>query len=144
MKGDRKFQILNRTHRFVLKASRGRFGWRLLGMEVIALTTTGRKSGAERTVLLTSPIKDGDAIVVIASRGGDTKNPAWFLNLSADPNVGVSRRRRPAEPMIARVANPEERERLWPRITKVYKYYDGSQDRAGREIPVVLLEPAAR
>lgn len=143
MSGDLKFKVLNKAHRGVLRVTRGRFGWRLMGMEVVQLTTTGRRSGEERTVMLTSPVQVGDTVVVIASRGGEDRHPAWYLNLSADPNVRVSRRRRPAVPMIAREAEPEERERLWPQILKVYRSYGSYQQRTDREIPVVILEPAS-
>lgn len=141
MRGDLKFRILNRAHRFVLRASRGRLGWRLLGMEVVALTTTGRRSGEPRTVMLTSPVQPGDAVVVVASRGGDEKHPAWFLNLRDDPRVQVSRRGRPPVPMTARIADPEEHERVWPQVVARYRPYQSYQRHAGREIPLVFLEP---
>ena len=112
-------------------------------MPVLELTTTGRKSGQKRSVMLTSPIQEGDAIVVVASRGGDDVHPAWFLNLQADPDVDVSFKGAPAEPMTARVATAEERERLWPQVTADYKNYADYQKKTDREIPLVLLTPRA-
>ncbi len=144
MIGDILFKILNVTHRWVLRITRGKFGWRLLGMEVVEVTTKGRRSGAPRSVMLTSPLQEGDRVVVVASKGGDTKHPAWFLNLQSDPAVLVSRRGREARPMIARVAASDERVAIWPKVVAKYKYYESYQKRAGREIPIVFLEPDQR
>lgn len=110
-------------------------------MPVVELTTTGRKTGRPRTVMLTSPVRDGDAIVVVASRGGDEHHPAWFLNLRDNPDVEVATKDAPRRPMRARVATPDERERLWPRVTADHENYAGYQSRTDREIPLVLLEP---
>ena len=134
---------MNTIHRTVLKVSGGRLGWQAARMPVIELTTTGRRSGAEHTVMLTSPIQDGSALVVVASRGGDDAHPAWFLNLRSHPRVEVSLQGRPKTPMRARVANPEERAELWPRITADHKNYAGYQTKTAREIPLVILEPEA-
>jgi len=77
----------------------------------------------------------------VASRGGDDRNPAWFLNLRAKPDVTVSVGGQPAQPMRAEVAGPDERARLWPLITSAHRNYAGYQKRTTREIPVVLLHP---
>lgn len=138
---DLLFKILNRTHGLVLRMS-GRLGWRLMGMEVVKLTTIGRHSGRPRTVMVTSPTRHGDAVVVVASRGGSDRHPAWYLNLSAEPTVLVSRRGRPAEPMIARTAGPEERDEIWDRVVQRFRYYQGYADRSARELPLVLLAAA--
>ncbi len=77
-----------------------------MGMPVLELTTTGRKSGQPRSVMLTSPVQEGDTIIVVASRGGDDVHPAWFLNLQADPKVEVKLkdgRKRPCEPESPRL-----------------------------------------
>ncbi|MGB3410435.1 MAG: nitroreductase/quinone reductase family protein [Microthrixaceae bacterium] len=140
MAGDSTFKVLNSLHRMTLKATGGRFGWKLRGMQVVELTTLGRRSGEPRTVMLTSPLTEGDAIVIIASRGGNDHHPAWYLNLVANPEVSVSLRGRPAVPMTARVASEAERSALWPRIVAKYKPYDGYQEKSARQIPVVLLE----
>jgi deazaflavin-dependent oxidoreductase (nitroreductase family) len=124
-----------------LKASFGHLGWDALSMPVLELTTTGRKTGEPRAVMLTSPLQDGDAIVVVASRGGDDHHPAWFLNLQAHPEVQVRLKGGPPQPMHARVASPDERARLWPQITAEHKNYAGYQSKTDREIPLVLLEP---
>jgi len=80
-------------------------------------------------------------IVVVASRGGDDHHPAWFLNLRDDPNVEVTTKGQPKRRMVARIANAEERARLWPLVTVDHKNYAGYQTKTDREIPLVLLEP---
>ena len=132
---------MNTVHRTILKLSGGRFGWEASNMPVLELTTTGRKSGQPRAVMLTSPLQEGSTVVIVASRGGDDQNPAWFLNLRDDPHVEVSLKGAPKQPMTARVATPEERARMWPKIVADHKNYAGYQARTEREIPLVLLEP---
>jgi deazaflavin-dependent oxidoreductase (nitroreductase family) len=142
MPTDLVLKTVNTFHRGLLKISGGRLGWKAGGMPVVELTTTGRKSGQPRTVMLTSPVQEGDAIVVVASRGGDDHHPAWFLNLRDQPDVEVAYAGKPKQSMRARVANTEERTALWPRVTAAYKGYAGYQTKTDREIPLVLLEPA--
>lgn len=134
-------RVGNVIHRTVFLASRGRLLGNFFGMPVVMLTTTGRKSGQRRTVMLTSPVREGDSYVLVASYGGDPKHPTWFLNLRANPDVeaviGGKRRR-----MRARIAEAEEREQLWPKVTKKYRGYAQYQTRTQREIPLVILDPA--
>jgi deazaflavin-dependent oxidoreductase (nitroreductase family) len=132
---------MNAIHRGVLKVSGGRLGWRAGRMPVVELTTTGRKTGQPRTVMLTSPVQEGNTIVIVASRGGDDQHPAWFLNLRDHPEVEVSTGREPKRTMRARVATADERAALWPRVTATYKGYANYQTKTDREIPLVLLEP---
>jgi deazaflavin-dependent oxidoreductase (nitroreductase family) len=89
---------------------------------------------------LTSPIRDGDAIVVVASRGGADHHPAWLLNLRDNPAVDVAVGSEPKRPMRARIAEPDERARLWPQVVAKYKGYGNYQTKTNREIPLVLLE----
>jgi deazaflavin-dependent oxidoreductase (nitroreductase family) len=140
MPSDLKLKTMNTLHRGVLRLSGGRLGWRAAGMPVVELTTTGRKSGQSRVVMLTSPVQEGHAIVVVASRGGDDHHPAWFLNLRDDPDVEVAFGGKPKRRMQARVATAEERAALWPRVTDAHKGYAGYQTKTDREIPLVLLE----
>ena len=142
MPSDALLKGMNAVHRAILKASFGKIGWSGYGMPVLELTTTGRKSGQSRTVLLTSPWQDGDTIAIVASRGGDDIHPAWYWNIQADPSVQVKLQGQPTRPMRARVATPDERARIWPELTAEHKNYAGYQERTEREIPVVLLEPA--
>jgi deazaflavin-dependent oxidoreductase (nitroreductase family) len=133
---------MNALHRAMLRVTGGRVGNEFSGMPVLELITTGRRSGMPRAVMLTSPVQDGDAYVVVASRGGDDQHPAWFLNLRDDPRVQVAVRGGPLVPMHASIATGEERARLWPRVTASYRGYAGYQKRTLREIPLVLLRPA--
>ena len=131
---------LTTVHRGLIRVL-PRLGRELLGMPVLELTTVGRRSGRPRSVMLTSPIRDGDAIVVVASRGGDDRHPDWLLNLQAHPRVEVALRNGPPRPMLARVVGGADRERLWAEITRFHPRYAGYQRRTSREIPVVLLSP---
>ncbi len=132
---------MNGLHRAVLKVSGGRIGWSALNMRVLELTTIGRKSGRPHTVLLTSPLQEGQVLVVVASRGGDHHHPAWFLNLRDAPEVDVSVQGGSVRRMRARVATSDERRVLWPRVTANHKNYAEYQTKTTREIPLVLLEP---
>ena len=143
MPSDFQLKTMNAIHRGVLKISGGRLGWRAARMPVVELTTTGRKSGQPRTVMLTSPVQEGSTIVIVASRGGDDHHPAWFLNLRDHPEVEVSTGGESKRTMHARIATPTERAALWPRVTATYKGYANYQTKTDREIPLVLLEPAA-
>lgn len=131
----------NVIHRAVLKLTFGRVGWQAGAMPVLELTTIGRKSGQPRSVMLTSPVQDGETWVVVASRGGDDHHPAWFLNLRDCPDVEVRCKGNPKQRMRARIATPEERARLWPQVAAGYKGYANYQAKTDREIPLVLLEP---
>ena len=137
---DLVFRGVNTFHRTLLKATGGRVGRSLGGMPVVILETTGRKSGEPRRTMLTAPVVDGDTVVLVASYGGDSRHPAWYLNLTANPDV-VLERGGVATPMRARTATAEEKAALWPRIVKSYRGYAGYQKRTDREIPVVLLTP---
>jgi deazaflavin-dependent oxidoreductase (nitroreductase family) len=141
MPSDFVLKAMNATHRGLLKISGGRAGWNFSNMPVLELTTTGRKTGRSRSVMLTSPLQDGTSLVVVASRGGDDKPPAWFLNLRDNPDVEVALQGKPPQRMRARVATPEERSRLWPQVVADHKNYADYQTKTNREIPLVLLEP---
>ena len=142
MPSDLLFKATNGLHRAVLKISFGKLGWHALKMPVVELTTTGRKSHQPRTVLVTSPRQEDDTVVIVASRGGDDTDPAWLLNLRADPNVRASVGGAPTRAMVAHEASAEEGARLWPLITAEHSNYAGYQAKTTREIPLVLLRPA--
>jgi deazaflavin-dependent oxidoreductase (nitroreductase family) len=141
MPSDFSLKAMNSAHRFLLFLTRGRIGWQAMGMPVIELTTIGRKSGEKRSAMLTAPAMDGQSYVIVASRGGDDRHPAWFLNLRDNPQVEAVIKGGPRQPMIARIATTEQRARLWPEIAKRYPNYAGYQDKTEREIPLVLLDP---
>ena len=124
-------------HTAVYRLSGGRLGGKMGNLRILLLTTTGRKSGQPRTVPLVF-FEDGERLVVIASRGGDPRDPQWWENLKREPaaqvQVGAERRR-----MRARVASVEERARLWPRVLRENPAYAAYEKRTTREIPVVIL-----
>lgn len=133
-------KLVTGLHRTVFRASNGRFLNRGSGMPVLMLTTTGRKSGQPRTTMLTSPLRDGDRIMLVASNGGNERDPAWLLNLRDDPNVEVTMDGN-TTPMTAHIADPDEKAQLWPRIVADHGNYAGYQTKTDRDIPVVVLEP---
>lgn len=141
MLADLVMKSMNVIHRGLVAVSGGRVGWDVMNMPALELTTTGRKTGEPRRVMLTSPVQEGDTLVIVASKGGEPKHPAWFLNLRDDPEVEVAWKGGPRKPMRARVATAEERARLWPQVTERYGGYAQYQRRTDREIPLVLLEP---
>jgi deazaflavin-dependent oxidoreductase (nitroreductase family) len=138
---DFALKTMNSVHRLLVGLTRGRAGYEFGGMPVVELTTTGRRTGKPRTVLLTAPLRDGEGYVVVASRGGDDQHPAWFLNLRDRPEVEVAVQGGERRPMRARIVSAEERARMWPQIAGRYRNYAGYQERTEREIPLVVLEP---
>jgi len=153
MSNRRAMLTMTGLHRAMLRLTGGRLGRRLGGMLVIELTTTGRSSGVPRTAILTVPHREplpgspagehGERLIVIASRGGDDAQPAWYLNLVAEPTVQVARVGEHPRPYRARTADADERARLWPLAVRAYRGYAAYQRKTAREIPVVILEPAA-
>jgi deazaflavin-dependent oxidoreductase (nitroreductase family) len=128
-------------HRLLYRVSGGKIGGRMFNNPVLLLTTTGRKTGKQRvTPLLYLP--DGDTMVLIASNGGSPTHPAWYLNMRSNPVVEVEIGRR-RQRMRAQDASPEERQRLWPLAVSAYAGYADYQRRTEREIPLVILRPAA-
>ena len=134
-------KFVNTIHRSVFNLTKGRIGGRIAGMEAVILTTTGRKTGEKRQSMLTAPIVEGDKVVLVASYGGGPKHPQWYLNLSANPEVEITRRGK-TQKMKARTATAEERAEMWPRVTQAYKGYAGYQEKTDREIPLVVFTPA--
>ena len=134
-------RMMNATHRLLIKVSGGHYGWFLAGMPMLYLTTTGRKSGTKRSTMLSSPMKVHGSYIVVASRGGDERHPAWYLNLRDHPEVDVVIQGGAVEPRIARIATADERDRLWPQITAKFPNYAEYQEKTSREIPLVFLEP---
>ncbi len=132
-------KVMSRSHRVILKLSGGRVLHSAFGMPAVELQTIGRTSGKRRSTMLTSPVHDQDRVVLVASKGGDDRDPQWYGNLKANPDVeitmaGVTRA------MRARTASPEERATLWPQIVQAYKGYGGYQEKTERTIPVVICE----
>lgn len=137
---DEVFKLVKVIHPLVIRLSGGRVGGKVMGMPMIVLTTTGRKTGQPRDTPLTV-IEDGGHAYIVASKGGDDRHPAWYLNLVDAPEVSVRRDGR-TEPMVARVLDAEEREAIWPVVTRTYKGYASYEKKTDRRIPVVELVPA--
>jgi deazaflavin-dependent oxidoreductase (nitroreductase family) len=140
---DRNWPLLRRVmggHTAVYRASHGLVGHRFPGQPpVLLLDHVGAKSGTRRT----SPLvygRDGENLVLVASKGGYPKHPAWFHNLLANPDTTVQVGSRELN-VHARVAEGEERERLWSLMVGVYGGYEDYRKRTEREIPLVVLEP---
>ncbi|ALR13086.1 nitroreductase [Mycobacteroides saopaulense] len=133
--------VLENGHRALLKLTGGRWPHKLGFMPTLELHTIGRKSGERRSSLLSSPIFTPERIVVIASLGGASHHPAWYLNLVANPNVEITVRGE-TKPYIARTASTQEKAELWPEITRGFgNPYAGYQRSTARDIPVVICEP---
>ncbi|MBT2498348.1 nitroreductase family deazaflavin-dependent oxidoreductase [Agromyces sp. ISL-38] len=134
------FRSVSRAHRLLLRLSRWHVGAGIVGMPVVELRTTGRRSGRPRAVVLSTPLVDGERVVLVASKGGDDRHPEWYRNLVADPLVELtvhgSKR-----PMLAKTADAEERAELWPKVVAAYSGYAVYQHRTTREIPLVICEP---
>lgn len=127
-------------HAAAFRVTDGKVLNRVLGMRVIQLTTIGRQSGAARQTMLTAPIVESERIVLVASNGGDDRDPGWYRNVLACPDVSVTFEGATSA-MRARVAGGSDRSDLWRQIrarTPTYAYY---QTRTTRELPVVVLEP---
>jgi deazaflavin-dependent oxidoreductase (nitroreductase family) len=129
--------VAEHTRRYL--ASGGTDGHESNGVHTLVLATTGRRSGTPRRTCLIYGTS-GDEFVVVASKGGAEENPAWFMNLEADPCVGVQvgTRRFTAR---ARVASSAERAPLWGQMAGIFPLYDDYAQKADREIPIVLLTP---
>jgi deazaflavin-dependent oxidoreductase (nitroreductase family) len=126
-------------HVRVYRETGGERGYDWKGTQILLLTTTGRRSGEEHTNPLIQRTDDG-RWVVVASNGGAPDHPGWFKNLEANPDsveIQVKDERIPVRPSVA---EGEERDRLWERMTEVWPAYDKYQQRTDREIPVVVFE----
>lgn len=134
-------RLRSAAHRSVFSATNGRVLATWGGLPVVLLTTTGRKTGLPRTTIVTSPLQDGDRVVLVASNGGSPRHPAWFLNLRDRPEVTVLMGGRRTG-RRARVATPAEKDRLWAQVASRAPSYARYQRQTTRDIPIVLLEPA--
>jgi len=131
------WSVVTRLHRALYRKTGGRIGARLAGMDMLLLTTTGRKSGAPRTLPLAC-FRDGEQLVIAGTNNGQDHHPAWWLNLEANPQAEVQLG---ADTFRARAerATGAERERLWPWLKQQNPAYQRYEKRTTREIPVVVL-----
>lgn len=137
--GARGLRAVGKLNVPIYRATRGRVLGKIGRAPVLLLTTTGRRSREPRTAPLVY-LADGERFVLIGSNAGNTRAPAWALNLRADPEAEVevcgARRR-----VRARVAEGEERADLWRRMNEQYAGFDDYTARTSRDIAVFVLEP---
>jgi len=133
-------KLMSRLNTWMYRRNNGEgLGGTFQKIPVALLTTTGRKSGPPRI----SPLyflRDGDRVVVAASRGGSDRNPMWYGNLKANPKVQVQIKSEVLD-LTARDANEEERARYWPQLVQMYPTYEDYQSWTDRVIPLVVCEP---
>ncbi len=133
-------KTMSGTHRAILRLSGGRLLGTTFGMRVVELHTVGRVSGQPRSTMLTAPVISESRVVLVASKGGDDRDPDWYRNLVANPQIEltIAGQRRP---MLARRASAEEKAELWPVVVAAYRGYAAYQRRTDRDIPLVICEP---
>jgi deazaflavin-dependent oxidoreductase (nitroreductase family) len=132
-----------RAHRALYRLTGGRFLWTTdnkRGWGALRLTTVGRKSGRDRSVIV-GYIEDGPNLVTLAMNGWDEGHPAWWLNLEAHPDAVIRLARRDPRPVSARRAVGDERDRLWRQWIEIEPQLDAYADGRSTGTPVVVLEP---
>lgn len=132
-------KLMNWAHRLVLTVSGGRLLDRPFGMPVVELHTVGRKSGLPRSCYLTTPVHDDQRLILIASKGGDDRDPDWYRNLMATPDAEITLDGNRI-PIHARTADPQEKAELWPEVVRAYRGYAKYQERTSRDIPLVICD----
>ena len=138
--------MIRKFFRFVLdifislyRLTRGKFGGRVQGLQVLLLMTIGRKTGRERTTPLGYFMEDGNYVITASNAGRDV-HPAWFHNLRANPHVTIEIKDRQLE-AEAEVAAPEKRRALWSQLISLSPWYANYAKKTTREIPLVILHP---
>jgi F420H(2)-dependent quinone reductase len=130
---------MSRINTWLYRSTKGKLGGTFQKSPVALLTTAGRKTGEKRVSPLIY-LRDGERVIVVASRGGSDKHPLWYLNLKADPKVSVQIKDEVLQ-LRARDATAEEREQYWPRLVELYPPYQDYQSWTERTIPIVICEP---
>jgi deazaflavin-dependent oxidoreductase (nitroreductase family) len=133
--------LITRVHRFIYTKSRGRIGGKILWMRMLLLFTVGRKTSREyRTPLLY--IEDAGRYIVVASNAGDARDPSWWLNMQARPEAVIQVDHQQVA-VRWRQADEAEAAELWPKLTDSYAFFPQYREKAGRDIPIVILERAS-
>jgi deazaflavin-dependent oxidoreductase (nitroreductase family) len=130
--------LFGEEHVRVYQETDGERGYDWRGTTILLLTTKGRSSGELRTTPLIHRT-DGERWIVVASKGGAPKHPAWFENLMANPDDITIQVKGEQIPVHATVAEGEERARLWSAMAEVWPAYDDYKEKTEREIPVVVF-----
>lgn len=140
---DTLYRYGTQLHQRLYTASRGKLFNRGRGMPMVKLTTVGRRTGQPRTIMATTPLQMGESLVLIASFGGDDREPQWCQNIRVNGDVEVTVEGRTRR-MTARVASAEERAELWPKVVAnpTAAFYDDYQKKTERQIPIVIFDPA--
>jgi deazaflavin-dependent oxidoreductase (nitroreductase family) len=137
---DAVMKPMSQLNTWLYRLSGGRvWGRWLRGAPILLLTTIGRKSGEPRVAPLLY-LRDGENVVIVASKGGMSKHPLWYWNLEANPEVEIEIGRERTK-MLARRASDPEKAALWPSLIEMYRDYDDYQARTERNIPVIILSP---
>lgn len=134
------WEVFTRLNIAFFRATKGRLGGRIGKAPILLLHHVGAKSGTLRVSPLIY-LPDGDDVVIVASKGGVDRHPAWLHNLRAHPETEVELPREGRRAVRAREAGEDERARLWPRLVAIYKPYADYQTYTERRIPLVVLEP---
>jgi deazaflavin-dependent oxidoreductase (nitroreductase family) len=124
---------------FLYRATKGKFGGEVQGLPVLLLTTTGRRSGKQRTTPLGFFEEDG-GYVICASNAGFEPNPAWFYNLKSNPHAKIEIKDRPLE-INAEITTGDRRKQLWDRLVQLAPGYGNYATKTTREIPMIILRP---
>jgi deazaflavin-dependent oxidoreductase (nitroreductase family) len=130
--------LFGKEHVERYQATDGAEGHDWQGTITLLLTTTGRKSGEQRTTPLIYQ-RHGDDVMVVASKGGDDNPPLWYLNLQADPQVTVQVKGDKYKAR-ARTATAAEKPALWETMVATWPAYNDYQAKTSRDIPIVILE----
>lgn len=132
-------RLMGRFNVPIYRLTRGRLMNSVGDAPVLLLTTTGRRSGQQRTAPVCY-LADGERVVVIGSNAGYENEPAWSLNLKTNPDatveVGADRKS-----VRARVTEGDERAGLWRRMNELYAGFDDYEARTSRDIAVFALDP---
>ncbi|MEY8014086.1 nitroreductase family deazaflavin-dependent oxidoreductase [Mycobacterium servetii] len=124
---------------WIYRRSNGKLGGTFGNAPVALLTTTGRKTGEPRVSPLLY-LREGDRVVLVASKGGSDKHPLWYLNLKANPKVSVQIKDEVLQ-LQARDATEEERAEYWPKLDAMYPSFGDYRSWTDRVIPVVICDP---
>lgn len=132
-------QLFTRAHVFLYRRTNGALGSRMGGISVLLMTTTGRKSGKQRTTPVFY-VADGDRFLIVASNGGRGSLPNWWTNMrdSGQAQIQVGARRLQVR---GRQASVDERPQLWQRVVAAYTGYEQYQQATDYPIPVIILQP---
>lgn len=135
----RVFQVFLRLYVFLYRLTGGRFGGQVQGLQVLLLTSVGRKTNRKRTTPL-GYFMDGDRYIIIASNAGFDSHPAWFYNLSKNPHVQIEVGKKQLQ-VDANIVDPEKRDLLWAKLVQLAPGYAGYERKTSRVIPLMALQP---